>query len=301
MTIYRQLVWLVAIAILTVTSCRADETATSVPTSLPPSPVSSLSSVIIVGHRGAAGIAPENTLASFQKALDLGVTAIELDVHLSQDDELVVLHDPTLDRTTDGSGAVRNMPLAELKKLNASAKYKGQGIYAIQCIPTLQEVYDLVGKRAQVYIEIKLATDNQRYPGIEQKVIEVVRKNNAVNSTRVSSFDFATVRQIQTLEPPIGREAIISTAYLRNIGLQGKGPVEIAADVAAQGARAVGVEKTYLSPALMSALKQAGLAVGVWTVDDPNDLWKFLDLQVDAVTTNRPDLMLVALKQGRPK
>lgn len=295
--------WLVAIAfaVLVLASCRASETPTSVPTSVPTNTPVPMRAISIVGHRGAAGIAPENTLASFQKALDLGVAAIELDVHLSKDNELVVIHDPMLDRTTDGAGPVQNLTLAELLKLNASAKYKGAGSFDVQRIPTLQQVYDLVGKRAQIYIEIKLASDNRRYPDIEQKVIEVVRKNNAVSSTRISSFDFATVRQIQTREPTIGREVIISTAYLRNMGLQGKGPNDIAADLTAQGARAVGVEKTYLSPALMSTLKQAGLMVGVWTVDDPNEMWKFLDLNVDAVTTNRPDLLLVALKQGRPK
>lgn len=300
---YWPLVWRVGmvIAAFALASCRAGEPPTRVPTSAPTNTLSPTSAVIIAGHRGAAGIAPENTLAAFQKALDLGVTAIELDVHLSQDNELVVIHDPTLDRTTDGTGPVHNLTLGELKKLNASAKYKGQGNYDVQRIPTLQEVYDLVGKRAQMYIEIKLANDNSRYPNIEQKVIAVVRKNSAVNSTRISSFDFATVRQIQTLEPQIGREAIISTAYLRDMGLKGKGPNEIIADLTAQGARALGCEKTYLSPAFTAMLKQAGLTVGVWTVDDPNEMWKFIDLGADVVTTNRPDLLLAALKQGKPK
>ncbi|MBM3131125.1 MAG: hypothetical protein FJ009_21185 [Chloroflexi bacterium] len=88
--------------------------------------------ILFVGHRGAAGEAPENTLAAFQRGLEVGVDVIELDVHLSRDDQLVVIHDPRLDRTTDGSGLVRDFPLADLRRVNAAARFKGASDFGAQ-------------------------------------------------------------------------------------------------------------------------------------------------------------------------
>ncbi|MEW5717732.1 MAG: glycerophosphodiester phosphodiesterase family protein, partial [Chloroflexota bacterium] len=255
--------------------------------------------VMIVGHRGAAGAAPENTLAAFQRAIEIGVDAIELDVHLSKDNELIVIHDPTLVRTTDGTGAVRDFTVAELKKLNAAAKFKGSGNYDVQRLPTLQEVFDLVGARAPLQIEIKLAADGSRYPGIEQKVVDHVRRNNAVASAEITSFDFDTVRHVQSLEPRVGRRVPISTAYLRPFGLAGKGPADIAGDLLRQTIPAVDVEKTFLTQPLFDALRPAGLKIGVWTVNDAKEMWKFVEIGVDQITTDRPDLLVPEYRDKR--
>jgi len=268
---------------------------------LPTPTVSALSksAVIFIGHRGAAGEAPENTLAAFQRALDVGVDVVELDVHLSKDDELIVMHDPRLERTTDGSGAIREFTLAELARFNAAAKYSGMRDYAAQRIPTLQQVLDLVGTRVGMLIEIKLDASGKRYPGIEQKVVEVVRRNHAVRTTTIGSFDFATLQEIQRIEPQLKRTAFISTAYLGKMGMKSKTPADIAADITASSAQAVGVEKSYLSEPLITAFKQAGLAVGAWTVDDFVEMWKLIDLGVDTITTNRPNLLIEKYRQGR--
>jgi glycerophosphoryl diester phosphodiesterase len=146
----------------------------------------------IVGHRGAKGIAPENTLVGFQVALELGVDMIELDVHLSKDGELVVIHDPRLERTTDGRGLVSAYTLAELKELDAAARFEGDTSYGVQRIPTLEEVYALVQGRTRINVEIKRTADGERYPGIEGKVVESVRRNDALAYTIISSFDFPT-------------------------------------------------------------------------------------------------------------
>ena len=250
----------------------------------------------IVGHRGAKGIAPENTLASFQRALDLGVDMIELDVHLSKDGELVVIHDSNLERTTDGSGLVGDYTLEALRTLDAAARFEGSEPFGVQRIPTLQEVYDLVQGKTQINIEIKTAEDGSRYSGIEREVVEFVQQNEAMSYTIVSSFDFPTLMEIEQLEPDLPRYAIISTGYFREMGLKGKRANDVVADLVESGFREVAVNKKYLSPKLMSLLDQAGFTVVVWIVNDVDEMWTFVDMEVDRMTTDRPDLLIPAYR-----
>lgn len=254
--------------------------------------------VAIVGHRGAAGIAPENTLSAFRRGIEAGADAIELDVHLSKDDQLVVIHDPRVDRTTNGSGVVREMTLTEIKRLDAAARFAGAGTYGVQRVPVLQEVFDLAGRR-RIFIEIKVDASGGRYPGIEERVIEVVRRNGADGTVTISSFDFDTLRRIRALAPQLTRQAVISTAYLSRMGLRGQGPPEIAADLVALGVQSVGINKTFVSPDLVTALKKAGLAVGAWTVNDFVEMWKLIDMGVDAIITDRPDVLIEKYREGR--
>jgi glycerophosphoryl diester phosphodiesterase len=255
----------------------------------------------IVGHRGAKGIAPENTTASFQAAMDAGVDTIELDVHLSKDDHLVVIHDPALERTTDGQGLVSDFTLEELKALNAAARFQGSHPCGVQRIPTLQEVYDLVGSLVEINIEVKMAADGSRYPGIEKKVVDTVQRNGAVSRTIVSSFDFVTVREVQRLEPDLACYAIISTGYFWKMGLTGQRAEAVVSDLVENGFTQVAVNKQYLSADLMSLLDQAGFVVGVWIVDDAAELWEFVEMGVDRVTTDRPDLLVPIYRAGMPE
>ena len=250
----------------------------------------------IVGHRGAKGVAPENTLSSFQAALDAGVDMIELDVHLSKDGELVVIHDPRLERTTDGSGLVSDFTLEELKGLDAAAKFEGDASFGGQRIPTLQEVYDLVRGQVEINVEIKTAEDGSRYPGIEQKVVALARENDALSYTVVSSFDFPTVQEVQDLEPALPCYAIVSTGYFREMGLKGKRANDVVADLVAHGFSQVAVNKQYLSQDLMSLLAEAGFVVGVWVLNDVDEMWAFAEMGVDRVTTDRPDLLCAAAR-----
>jgi glycerophosphoryl diester phosphodiesterase len=254
--------------------------------------------VQIVGHRGAKGVAPENTLVSFQAALDEGVDMIELDVHLSTDGELVVIHDPRLERTTDGSGLVGDFTLEDLKKLDASAKFEGDAWSGVQRIPTLQEVYDLVQGQVEINVEIKTAEDGSRYPGIEDKVVALARENDALAYTVVSSFDFPTVQEVLSLEPEMACYAIVSTDYFREMGLKGKRANDAVADLVAHGFSQVAVNKQYLSKDLMSLLADAGFVVGVWVLNDVDEMWAFMELGVDRVTTDRPDLLIAAIQEA---
>ena len=129
---------------------------------------------LIMGHRGAMGHAPENTMASFRKAVELGVEAIELDVHLSSDGKLVVIHDETLDRTTDGQGPVVAKTLTELKALDAGSWYKPE--FAGERIPTLEEVLDWARDRVPVVIEVKFCHELE---AITQATIAEVERRRA--------------------------------------------------------------------------------------------------------------------------
>lgn len=253
----------------------------------------------IIGHRGAMGIAPENTLASFQAALDSGADVIELDVHLSADGKVVVLHDPSLVRLTGKIGYVSELSLNELKQLNVAANFKGDSRYGVQTMPTLQEVYDLVSGKCGVNVEIKLGQDGKRYPGIEQKVVEIIRDNDAIEATIVSSFDFATLLEISALESDLKRTVIISTDYFKSFFLktQGSGkPAQVVEDLSSYGFKGVAVQKDFLSEELLSLLKEAGFTVSVWVVNDTDEMWQWFDRGIDMITTDRPDLLVQAFR-----
>jgi len=251
--------------------------------------------VLKVAHRGGAGLAPENTLAAFNEGLEQGADHLELDIHLSKDGQLVVMHDAALERTTNGRGEISDFSAAELAALDASAKYKGPNPPGPQPVPTLEQVLSLAKGRAGVQIEIKLRTDKSRYAGIEAKLVEMLRAHDMLADVVVLSFDFPTLLEIKRIEPSLKTCALISTAYLQDIGAGG--PQKVAEEIAALGAEYVGVNQTWLSDALFAALRERGLQVGVWTVDDPEEMRKFAAMGVAFITSNRPDLLRQALSQ----
>ena len=125
-------------------------------------------------------------------------------------------------------------------------------------------------------------------------MLAVVQSNQALERTSVSSFDFETVRTVGKLEPKIDRRLIVSTAYFREMGLKGKGPADIAADLQAQGGKVVDVDKTYLSEFIITAIKNAGMDIAGWTVNDPEQMKKLAAMGITMFTSDRPDLLLAA-------
>jgi glycerophosphoryl diester phosphodiesterase len=215
--------------------------------------------------------------------------AVELDLHLSQDGALIVMHDADVRRATGTVGEIGTLTLAELRTLNAAATYTGQGM-APQRIPTLQEVLELVHGRAGVQIEIKLRTDKTRYAGIEAKVIEAIKQYDMLADVVVISFDFPTLHTITALEPRVQTCALISTPHV-SCGAGQQKAMPVAAALAAQDFRAVGVKHRLLTARLLQALRAHDLHVGVWTVNDPASIRKFVEMGVDFITSDRPDLL----------
>jgi glycerophosphoryl diester phosphodiesterase len=242
-----------------------------------------------VAHRGGAGLAPENTLAAFQRALTLPVDAVELDVHMSQDGVVIVIHDADLRRTTGHVGAIHTLTLAELRTFNAAATYQGEAV-ASQPIPTLAEVLALVHGRAGVQIEIKQRADKQRYAGIEAQVVEAVQRYDMLTDVVVISFDFPTLQDVKALEPRIATCALLSSTYLCRFDIRREAML-VVDDLAMQGFRCVGVQHTLLTEALFRALRQRDFGVGVWTVNEPFAMRQFVAMGVDFITSDRPDLL----------
>jgi glycerophosphoryl diester phosphodiesterase len=241
----------------------------------------------IAAHRGGALLWPENSLTAFRGALALGVDLLELDVHLSKDGEVVVIHDPTLPRTTTGEGAVRDHTWAELKVVTLRGA-------SDERIPHLREVLALLRPaRAGLLLEIKAGPDGVGYPGIEERVLRLLAETGLTERTTIMAFDWTTLERVRGLAPGMRRSALLSRR-----GMERSGGVPDAVRGAAAVATDLGIERTLLSPAIVAAARAAGLTIGVWTVNEPEELRAVLAAGVDYVTTDRPDLGLHL--RGRP-
>lgn len=245
-----------------------------------------------VAHRGGAALAPENTLAAFRTGLENDADALELDIHLSKDGRLVVMHDASVDRTTDGRGFVADLTVPELKALDAGARFRGPGV-GRQEIPLLEEVLELIAgsgnDRVQLQVEIKLRQDGSRYAGIEEELVSVLRDWSFIDRTTVLSFDFASLDVIHAIEPGLRTCALVGKDYFRTAA--GRTPGQIAHELATLGTDSVGIREQNLTRRLFEALRREGLAVGAWTVDAPGRMHELAALGVYFITSNRPDLL----------
>jgi glycerophosphoryl diester phosphodiesterase len=270
------------------TSAILTATAPQQPTSVAQKSSSPISSAtvrpLVVAHRGGAALAPENTLGAFANAIQLGgVDMVECDVHLSQDGELIVMHDPNVATTTNGNGMIADLPLADLKKLNAAAKFPGG--YAEQKIPTLGEVLDLVRGKVGIQIEIKNAPGNGRYAGIEQKVIDAVNARGMLNDVIIISFDFGILKDVKQIEPRVKTGALVRADWF-----QTRSPEKSVSDAIQQtGAEYFMPTASPVTQAIVDAAHARGIKMGVWTVDAPSDMKRYAGFGIDAITTNRPD------------
>lgn len=227
-------------------------------------------------HRGFSGKYPENTMLAFEKALEVGVDGIELDVHLTKDGELVIIHDEAVDRTTDGTGLVADMTLAELKALDASATYTG--VYGVNRIPTLREYFELV-KDTGIVTNIELKTGINPYPGIEEKTLAMIDEFGLRDKIIISSFNHYSVLKFKELAPEmicgfLEESWIIGMAeYGKKYGVECLHPIYAA------------VTDEYAK-----AAHEAGLLINTWTVNTKEDMEDMIAKGVNAVIGNYPDL-----------
>src|SRR5262245_63539435 len=236
----------------------------------------------IVAHRGGAALWAENSLTAFRGALALGVDRVELDVHQTRDGEVVVLHDATLDRTTTGHGAVQDLDWAEL----ATVTVRGT---AAERVPRLAEVLALLRPtRVGLLLEIKNGPREERYPGIEARVLALVQAAALMDRTTAMAFDWAILAHLRTLSAPCRLTGLLDQRKAERLG----GVAPAAVRVRALGADDLGIERTLLTPAAVRAAREAGLSIGVWTVNEPAELQRALGAGVEYVTTDRPDLAL---------
>ncbi len=222
-----------------------------------------------VGHRGAMGYAPENTLISFQKAIELGVDMIELDVHVCKTGELVVIHDETVHRTTNGHGYVAEMSLQELQKLDA-----GKGEH----IPTLREVFEFIARRVKINIELK----GKKTAQPTCKVIEEYVRDRQwqYDDFLVSSFDYDELRVFRSLGAKIPQGVLISEQHFNY--------VEITKEL---GAKAVIPEYHLVNEAYVKDAHERGLQIVVWTANEKDDIERMKRIGVDGIISNYPDTL----------
>ncbi|MEM2213625.1 MAG: glycerophosphodiester phosphodiesterase family protein [Candidatus Nezhaarchaeales archaeon] len=220
--------------------------------------------VLVIAHRGASAYEPENTLRSIKRALNLGADMVEIDVRTTKDGHIVVIHDATVDRTTNGRGYVKDMTLEELKKLDA-----GLG----ERIPTLQEVISLVKGRVGLVIEIKV-------PGIEEKVLKIVNENKLHDDVLITSFYHPILLRVKSLNAKVRTGIIIASRPVR--------PAQLALDARSN---AIFPKYTYLDLEMVEEAHKHSLTVYPWTVDDPGEARLLIEMGIDGIVTNKPDIL----------
>jgi glycerophosphoryl diester phosphodiesterase len=231
----------------------------------------------IEAHRGDSANAPENTLAAFRRAVELQAPWIELDVHPARDGTLMVLHDDTVDRTTNGSGAVCGMTIDELSRLDAgswfAASFAGEGI------PQLVQVLEMVAPTdTRLNVEIKSSPSGLDVP---RALVDLLRRYGREGRYVVSSFDLAALLQVRAIAPEVA------------LALIGQGP-EILVHARRHRLPWIHAHRGTLDKELVAQAHASGISVNVWTVDDPALLAFWRSTGVDKLCTNRPAMMLAA-------
>ncbi|MDI6767186.1 MAG: glycerophosphodiester phosphodiesterase family protein [Bacteroidota bacterium] len=233
---------------------------------------------IIVAHRGSSALAPENTLASFRQAIADGADAIELDVRLSKDNEVVVFHDRRVDRTTNGSGLVKDLTLFELKKLNAGGWFHRR--FSGETIPTLDEVFEVIGGRVGINIEIKADDRHEKALNILERGIELINKHQAADFVLISSFDDMVIRQAKILQPEIATGILYSP--LKNFRLS------IHQLMKRTNAHIFISARSYLKRIIVSNLHEKNIKVGTYTINDELSLIRVMKKGVDFIYSDNP-------------
>ncbi|RKN74167.1 glycerophosphodiester phosphodiesterase [Paenibacillus ginsengarvi] len=228
--------------------------------------------LMVIAHRGAAGEAPENTLAAFALGLEQGCTGIELDVHLSKDGEVIVCHDTTIDRTSDGKGAISDMTVAELKKADAGRWFHER--FEGERLPLLEEVFDLVPPEVQINVEVKAGIGD-----IVPALVKLMERKNRLAGVFVSSFDFDILEQVKELEP----EARVGLLY--NIRMKHHYRM---AQLLDNPVYSLHPHWSRLNEQNVRAATERGLRVYPWTVNKEADMRKMIACGVSGIITDYP-------------
>jgi glycerophosphoryl diester phosphodiesterase len=230
--------------------------------------------VRIMGHRGAPVAEPENTLRSFRRALEMGVAMVEMDVQLTKDGRLAVIHDDTVDRTTNGQGPVKDFTLAELRCLDA-----GQG----EPVPALEEVFGLVKGKARLVVELK-------HPEAAPALLRFFQEQQAFEYAKVISFWHPAVKALKEQEPKLATGVLMVGCPADPVGL-----------ARAAKADALVLQYSYVTPELVAAAHSQNLRVYVWNIDDIDTLQPYLTMNLDGIGSNRPDVLIKYLSREQDK
>lgn len=236
--------------------------------------------MLVLAHRGYSSKAPENTMAAFELALQAGAHGLELDVHLTKDGEVVVIHDATLERTTDGVGFVEEHTLAELQKLDAGSFFASE--FKDERIPTLNQVCELIKKSdGLLNVEMKAALGFEK---LNERLIDVLSAHGLEEQTIISSFNHYALAHLKQLRPQL-RTGILYNAALVDPWVYAK----------SIGASALHPYYLGIIPEIVMGAQQNGMMVNTWTVDEKVDIKRMISAKVDCLITNEPGLALSLL------
>ena len=222
-----------------------------------------------IGHRGARAYAPENTITSFKKALEIGVDAIELDVRKTKDNQLVVIHDDDVKRTTDGEGLICELTLKEIKGFSAEGGEK---------IPTFEEALDFLDKKVKVFVELK-------EEGIEKQVLFAVHERGLEKNVVITSFLEDVLKRVRELDDKVETGLI----YAKH-----KNPLKAAFDLKANYLVAL---YRFVHTANVEKAHENGLKVVVWTINTPEEVEAYVKKGVDGIASDKPDILMKAKTQ----
>lgn len=234
--------------------------------------------MLLIAHRGASGYAPENTMASFRLALEMGAKAVEFDVHQTRDHELVVLHDEDLKRVGRKKARVRDLTREELAAIDVGSWF--DPCFSAERVPTLSDVYDLAQGKAELHLEIKRGS--RYYPGIEERVVDLIQRRKAWGTTLVSSFDHAALFSIRSLDTRLRIGYLLGLTGMKTAFREMEELRTESLNISARQADARRVREC----------KERGLRALVYTINSRKELARMDRLGVDGVFTNFPELTL---------
>lgn len=239
-------------------------------------------SPIIIAHRGASAYAPENTLSAFEKAIEMGAAIIETDVHQTKDSVVVIMHDLSVDRTTDGKGLIKSLLLQDFKKLRIDQKES--------CIvdhpPTLEEAIELIDGRCKLLIELKKGDDY--YPGIEKRIVELIHKYHAQSwISTIHSFDKKALLNVAKEDSSINLQKLI----VFNLPLVSFNFDKHFNKDDFKNWQGVNVYYRFCSKRVIRKIHKLGKTVYVWTVNKPKKARRLARRGVDGIITNKSDIL----------
>jgi glycerophosphoryl diester phosphodiesterase len=250
------------------------------------SPVGPEPLALVAAHRGGAALWEENSLHAFRNAIALGVDALEFDLHMTADGEVIVLHDPTLERATTGRGAVRDLKRADLAALKLRAP---DGSVGEEQIATLAAVLDLAAPATvELMPEIKVDANRQRYDGIEEKVLALLRSRGLLERATVQAFQPETIRRLRQLEPRARTMFLMGRGDVERMRAR---PAEAVRRARELGATDLGMNHRLIDADVVSAARDAGIRLSAWTVNEDADIHRMLALGVGVIMSDRPDLV----------
>jgi len=226
---------------------------------------------LVLGHRGCAGLESENTVRAFRKALDLEVDLIEFDVRMTRDGELVVIHDPKVDRTTNGKSYVRDFTFGEIRKLNAGKNKK---------IPSLKEAIELLKKEKPVIvIEIK-------EPETTEKILKIIKKRGLEDNILIVSFWHDVLKKIKKITPGIKTGAILAGR-----------PIDLVSIAKTAKLNFLCLRYEFIDEKVVRECHKNGIKINAWTVNENEDIERVIKLGVDIISSDHPDRVLAKLKK----